>query len=113
MGDAIRARSAAVAPRKKTVVLAIARDLRRELLAGNRYRVLLSRTTDAYVPLRERVARAQAARADLFLSLHADAHGDRDVRGASVYTLSEEAHGSRGRRARGPRESRRRPRFRA
>jgi N-acetylmuramoyl-L-alanine amidase len=37
------------------------------------------------------VARAQAARADLFLSLHADAHSDRDVRGASVYTLSEEA----------------------
>ena len=64
---------------EKTVVLAIARDLRRELLAGNRYRVLLSRTTDSYVPLRERVARAQAARADLFLSLHADAHGDRDV----------------------------------
>lgn len=76
---------------EKTVVLTIARDLRRELLAGNRYRVLLSRTTDSYVPLRERVARAQAARADLFLSLHADAHGDRDVRGASVYTLSEEA----------------------
>ena len=76
---------------EKTVVLAIARDLRRELLAGNRYRVLLSRTTDSYVPLRERVARAQAARADLFLSLHADAHSDRDVRGASIYTLSEEA----------------------
>ena len=41
--------------------------------------------------LRERVARAQAAKADLFLSLHADAHSDNDVRGASVYTLSEEA----------------------
>lgn len=77
--------------REKTVVLAIARDLQRELLAGNRYRVLLSRNTDSYVPLRERVARAQAAKADLFLSLHADAHSDNDVRGASVYTLSEEA----------------------
>jgi len=76
---------------EKSVVLAIARDLQRELLAGNRYRVLLSRNTDSYVALRERVARAQAAKADLFLSLHADAHSDNDVRGASVYTLSEEA----------------------
>lgn len=76
---------------EKGVVLAIARDLQRELLAGNRYRVLLSRNTDSYVALRERVARAQAAKADLFLSLHADAHSDHDVRGASVYTLSEEA----------------------
>jgi N-acetylmuramoyl-L-alanine amidase len=41
--------------------------------------------------LRERVARAQAARADLFLSLHADSHPDSGVRGASVYTLSEDA----------------------
>ncbi len=76
---------------EKSVVLAIARDLQRELLAGNRYRVLLSRNTDSFVGLRERVARAQAAKADLFLSLHADAHSDNDVRGASVYTLSEEA----------------------
>ena len=76
---------------EKSVVLAIARDLQRELLAGNRYRVLLSRNTDSFVGLRERVARAHAAKADLFLSLHADAHSDNDVRGASVYTLSEEA----------------------
>ncbi|MBL6615572.1 MAG: N-acetylmuramoyl-L-alanine amidase [Reyranella sp.] len=76
---------------EKGVVMAIARDLQRELLAGNRYRVLLSRTFDAYVPLRERVARAQAAKADLFLSLHADSCADSSVRGASVYTLSEVA----------------------
>lgn len=76
---------------EKGVVMAIARDLQRELLAGNRYRVLLSRTFDAYVPLRERVARAQAVKADLFLSLHADSCADSSVRGASVYTLSEVA----------------------
>ena len=76
---------------EKAVVMAIARDLQKELLAGNRYRVLLTRVSDTYVPLRERVARAQAAKADLFLSLHADSHSDPDVRGASVYTLSEEA----------------------
>ena len=71
--------------------MAIARELQRELLAGNRYRVLLTRSTDNYVALRERVARAQEAKADLFLSLHADACDNSDVRGASVYTLSEQA----------------------
>ena len=76
---------------EKAVVMAIARELQKELLAGGRYRVLLTRGTDTYVALRERVARAQAAKADLFLSLHADSHPDADVRGASVYTLSEEA----------------------
>ncbi|MGQ0583664.1 MAG: N-acetylmuramoyl-L-alanine amidase family protein [Reyranella sp.] len=76
---------------EKAVVMAIARELQRELLAGNRYRVLLTRNTDNYVALRERVARAQEAKADLFLSLHADACDNPDVRGASVYTLSEQA----------------------
>src|SRR5258708_21716507 len=76
---------------EKSVVMAIARDLQQELLTGNRYRVLLTRVSDSYVPLRERVARAQAAKADLFLSMHADSHPDSSVRGASVYTLSEGA----------------------
>jgi N-acetylmuramoyl-L-alanine amidase len=72
-------------------VFAVARALQKELLAGNRYRVMLTRVGDSYVPLRERVARAQDAKADLFLSIHADSHPDPGVRGASVYTLSEEA----------------------
>ena len=76
---------------EKVVVMAIARELQRELQAGGRYRVMLTRASDSFVALRERVARAQAAKADLFLSLHADSHPDSDVRGASVYTLSEEA----------------------
>jgi N-acetylmuramoyl-L-alanine amidase len=76
---------------EKVVVMAIARELQRELQVGGRYRVLLTRASDSFVALRERVARAQAAKADLFLSLHADAHPDSDVRGASVYTLSEDA----------------------
>lgn len=77
--------------REKSVVIAVARDLARELQAHGRYRVMLTRSSDTYVPLRERVARATAAKADLFLSIHADSHPDSDVRGASVYTLSEEA----------------------
>ena len=76
---------------EKAVVIAIAREVQRELLAGGRYRVMLTRASDSFVALRERVARAQEAKADLFLSLHADSHPDSEVRGASVYTLSEEA----------------------
>lgn len=76
---------------EKNVVMTIARELQRELQAGGRYRVMLTRSSDSYVALRERVARASAARADLFLSLHADACDNPEVRGASVYTLSEDA----------------------
>jgi N-acetylmuramoyl-L-alanine amidase len=77
--------------REKTVVLLVARELQRQLQAGDRYRVMLTRTGDTFIPLRTRVARAESAKADLFLSLHADSHPDSDIRGASVYTLSEEA----------------------
>ena len=76
---------------EKAVVIAIAREVQRELVAAGRYRVMLTRASDSFVALRERVARAQEAKADLFLSLHADSHADSEVRGASVYTLSEEA----------------------
>ena len=77
--------------KEKSVVIAVARELQKQLQIGGRYRVMLTRTGDQFVPLRERVARAEAAKADLFLSIHADSHPDRAVRGASVYTLSEEA----------------------
>ncbi|UYN97546.1 MAG: N-acetylmuramoyl-L-alanine amidase [Enhydrobacter sp.] len=77
--------------REKTVALQVARLLQAELQAKGRYRVLLTRSTDIYLPLRARVARAQNARADLFLSLHADAHPNPEVRGASIYTLSNSA----------------------
>jgi len=76
---------------EKGVVIRVAQTLRAQLEAGGRYRVMLTRAGDSYVPLRERVARAQDAKADLFLSIHADSHPDSYVRGASVYTLSEEA----------------------
>jgi N-acetylmuramoyl-L-alanine amidase len=76
---------------EKGIVFSIARELKVQLEAGGRYRVMLTRTSDQFVPLRERVARAQAAKADLFLSMHADSHPDSSVRGASVYTLSEGA----------------------
>jgi N-acetylmuramoyl-L-alanine amidase len=76
---------------EKTVVIAVARELQKQLVASGKYRVMLTRAADTLVPLRERVARAEAAKADLFLSIHADSHPDHSVRGASIYTLSEEA----------------------
>ncbi len=76
---------------EKAVVIAVAHELQKQLLTGGKYRVMLTRAADTLVPLRERVARAEAAKADLFLSIHADSHPDTGVRGASVYTLSEEA----------------------
>jgi len=76
---------------EKGVVIRVARQLQAELQKGGRYRVMLTRSSDTFVPLRERVARAEEAKADLFLSIHADSHPDPGVRGASVYTLSEEA----------------------
>jgi N-acetylmuramoyl-L-alanine amidase len=75
---------------EKGVVISVARGLQRQLMQGGRYRVMLTRAGDTFVPLRERVARAQEAKAELFLSIHADSHPNPSVRGASVYTLSEE-----------------------
>jgi N-acetylmuramoyl-L-alanine amidase len=76
---------------EKTITLATARELARQLYATGRYRAVLTRSGDTFVPLRKRVARARAHHAELFLSLHADALPDRAMRGLSVYTLSEEA----------------------
>ncbi|HEX4080591.1 MAG TPA: N-acetylmuramoyl-L-alanine amidase [Rhizomicrobium sp.] len=53
------------------------------------YVVHLTRDSDVYVPLRERVDAARSYRADLFISLHADSNPDPRIYGASVYTLSE------------------------
>jgi N-acetylmuramoyl-L-alanine amidase len=76
---------------EKSITLAAALELRRQLVAGGRYRVELTRSRDVFVPLAGRVARAQARKAMLFVSLHADALDNPAVRGASVYTLSDSA----------------------
>jgi N-acetylmuramoyl-L-alanine amidase len=76
---------------EKDVVLAQAFDLRRQLLATGRYDVLLTRDSDSFVRLRDRIAVARDADADIFLSLHADSIGNPTLRGGSVYTLSEKA----------------------
>ena len=76
---------------EKHVSLAAALELKRQLEAEGRYRVALTRTRDTFIPLDDRVARAQAHGAALFVSMHADALSDHSVRGASVYTLANSA----------------------
>ena len=77
---------------EKDVTLAAARALRDRLEATGRYKVVLTRDTDVFVPLETRPQIARRANADLFISLHADAAGAEsgsETRGASAYTLSE------------------------
>lgn len=75
--------------REKDVVLSIAREVvdRINLVPG--MKAILVRDGDYYVVHRERIRRARAANADLFVSIHADSVGNPDVSGSSVYVLSE------------------------
>ncbi|WP_421728688.1 N-acetylmuramoyl-L-alanine amidase family protein [Brevundimonas sp.] len=75
---------------ESALTLAAALALKAELERTGRYRVMMTRTNDAYVDLYQRVRIARNADADLFISLHADAGSDPATRGASVYTLSEQ-----------------------
>jgi N-acetylmuramoyl-L-alanine amidase len=61
----------------------------RDTLTKRGYLVHLTRDTDTYIPLRERVNIGRGYHADLFISIHADSNPDTSVTGASVYTLSE------------------------
>lgn len=76
---------------EKDITLSAAREVARQLEATKRYRVELTRNDDDFIPLADRVARAHSLGGELFLSIHADALPDHDVRGASVFTLSEKA----------------------
>ncbi|OSQ37262.1 N-acetylmuramoyl-L-alanine amidase [Thalassospira mesophila] len=76
---------------EKNVTLAAARELAKVLTDSGRYRALLTRDKDVFLKLRQRTEIARKNHADLFLSLHADSISDSRHRGASVYTLSENA----------------------
>ncbi|MEY2853716.1 MAG: hypothetical protein RL030_848 [Pseudomonadota bacterium] len=75
--------------REKDVVLGIARALARRIEAEPGMRAILTRDSDHFIALRERLGIARRSRADLFVSVHADAIANRDVSGSSVYVLSE------------------------
>jgi N-acetylmuramoyl-L-alanine amidase len=77
---------------EKDIVFAFAQRLRRRLDASGRYRLLMTRDQDVFVPLAERVRIAQAAKADLMISIHADSiSAAPHVRGMTVYTGAERA----------------------
>lgn len=76
---------------EKDVNLAAALTLADQLGRTGRYKVVLTRSSDVYVPLETRVRIAQRAGADLFISLHSDAAPEAGLKGASVYTLSDKA----------------------
>lgn len=75
---------------EKDVTLAAAFALRDELLKSKRYDVALTRSTDLFIELEDRVTKARNLGADLFIALHADAGPKPSTSGASVYTLSQE-----------------------
>ena len=74
--------------REKDVVLAIAKQLHAGINAEPGMKAVLTRNGDYFLPLRERMRRARAHAADLFVSIHADSIRDRSIDGSSVYILS-------------------------
>ncbi len=78
---------------EKDVVLAFGLELRKLIEKTGKYRVAMTRSTDTFIPLRERVAFARRHKAALFISVHCDSLPRREGvgEGATVYTLSEHA----------------------
>ncbi len=76
--------------REKDVVLSVAKKLKSKLDATG-FKTHLTRSGDTYLKLAERAAIAEKKKADLFISLHANANPSRAMKGFSVYTLSEKA----------------------
>ena len=74
--------------REKDVTLAIARELARQINATPGMKAFLTRDSDVFIPLGQRARKASANKADIFLSIHADAAENRKARGSSVYVLS-------------------------
>ncbi|CNI20186.1 MULTISPECIES: N-acetylmuramoyl-L-alanine amidase AmiC [Yersinia] len=74
--------------REKDIVLQIARRLQALIKKESNMRVFMTRNEDVFIPLKVRVAKARKLRADLFISIHADAFTNRAARGSSVFALS-------------------------
>lgn len=75
---------------EKNITLSMGKELRKQLEARG-FKVHMTRSTDIFIPLRQRVAIARSYHADLFISLHADSTYNRNAQGLSIYTLSETA----------------------
>ena len=76
--------------KEKDLTLAAAKFLEKELLKKN-FKVYLTRNSDRYIKLRNRVKYARNKSADLFISIHADSTLNKNTNGTSIYSLSEKA----------------------
>jgi len=81
--------SGANGSREKDITLALAKKLKQKIDAQENMRAVLIRDGDYFVPLGQRVTKARALKADLFISIHADAFIKPHARGSSVFALSE------------------------
>ncbi len=77
--------------KEKDVVLAFGLALRETLRSSGNYKVLMTRSSDKFLTLRDRVRLARDNKADLFIAIHADTVRGQSARGATIYTLSEKA----------------------
>jgi N-acetylmuramoyl-L-alanine amidase len=75
--------------REKDVVLEVARKLKTRINQEKGMKAVLTRDSDSFIPLRQRMEFAHQQKADLFISVHADANPNARVNGSSVYILSE------------------------
>lgn len=80
--------------KEKDLTLAFGKELRDRLAQENNVRVLMTRDDDTFLRLSERVRIARQHEADLFISIHADTINQHDIRGATVYTISDKASDS-------------------
>lgn len=76
---------------EKNVTISASRNIKKILEASGRYKVIMTRNRDIFLKLRERSRVAHQHNADLFISIHADAFKSPEVRGATIYTLTEKA----------------------
>lgn len=80
--------------KEKDLTLAFGKELRDRLAQDKKIKVLMTREDDTFLRLSERVRIARQHEADLFISIHADTINQHDIRGATVYTISDKASDS-------------------
>lgn len=81
--------------KEKIITLAYAKSLKDALDKTGKYNVYLTRNRDVFIELRERVSIARRYKGDLFISIHADSSTNKQAKGLSIYTLSQEASDTR------------------
>ena len=87
-GGADPGATGAAGTREKEITLAVARELKKLVDKQPGMSAVLTRDGDAFIALKERYQKAREAKADLFVSVHADAYASEDARGSSVWMLS-------------------------